>query len=578
MTDLSDTVDGELISALVDSERAEALKTESIDFASITLSLRQLCDLELMANGGFSPVRGFLDEKDTASVLDSMRLSNGALWPVPITLDVGAEAAERIASGDRVALRDDEGFMLGVLNVSDVWQPDVRAESEQLFGTTDQSHPGGQALLADEGKVRLGGCVEAVQTPNQYDFEALRYTPSELRSQFARLGWRQVVAFHTSRPIHRLQRAMCIEAAKTANAHVLIHPVVGIARPGDVSYHTRIQCYRAVQRYFPHGISLLALLPLAMRMAGPREALWHAIVRRNYGCTHIAIANDHGSPPRAGEERAHFYAPYAAQELVAKHEDEIGIKVVPFEEHAYSNERKRYLPMSQVSKDDVQSYSTADFNKALSMGDPVPEWYTYKEVVEVLKQAHPPRSQQGATLLFTGLSGAGKSTIAKIVYGKLIEHGNRPVTLLDGDVVRLNLSSELGFSKAHRDLNVRRIGFVASEITKNRGFAICAPIAPYSATRSAVRDMVSAHGAFIEVHVSTPLEVCESRDRKGLYAKARQGIIPEFTGVSDPYEVPQTPELRIDTTSLSPMEAAEEVYLYLVREGYLDNSDEPAAW
>ena len=260
---------------------------------------------------------------------------------------------------------------------------------------------------------------------------------------------------------------------------------------------------------------------------------------------------------RAQAGDAHFYAPYAAQGLVAKHEDEIGIKVVPFEEHAYSNERKRYLPMSQVSKDDVQSYSTADFNKALSMGDPVPEWYTYKEVVEVLKQAHPPRSQQGATLLFTGLSGAGKSTIAKIVYGKLIEHGNRPVTLLDGDVVRLNLSSELGFSKTHRDLNVRRIGFVASEITKNRGFAICAPIAPYSATRSAVRDMVSAHGAFIEVHVSTPLEVCESRDRKGLYAKARQGIIPEFTGVSDPYEVPQTPELRIDTTSLSPMEAAE---------------------
>ncbi|MGB0750527.1 MAG: bifunctional sulfate adenylyltransferase/adenylylsulfate kinase [Gammaproteobacteria bacterium] len=575
MTDLSDTLNGELASALVDSERAETLKNESIDFASITLSLRQLCDFELMANGGFSPISGFMGERDTTSVLDSMRVSDGALWPVPLTLDVDAQTAETLSTGVHVALRDNEGFMLGVLKVSDIWQPDVRAESEKLFGTTDQSHPGVQALLADEGKVRLGGRVEAVQTPNHYDFEALRYTPTQLRSQFARLGWRQIVAFHTSRPVHRLQRAMCIEAAKIANAHVLIHPVVGISRPGDVSYHTRIQCYRAAQRYFPHGIALLALLPLAMRMAGPREALWHAIVRRNYGCTHIAIANDHGSPPRRGEERTQFYDPYAAQELVSKHQDEIGIEVVPFEEHAYSRERKRYVPVSQVADEDVQSYSTADFNKALSMGDPVPEWYTYPEVVDVLKHAHPPRSKQGATLLFTGLSGAGKSTIAKIVYGKLIEQGNRPVTLLDGDVVRLNLSSELGFSKAHRDLNVRRIGFVASEITKNRGFAICAPIAPYSATRRAVREMVSEHGAFIEVHVSTPLDVCESRDRKGLYAKARRGIIPEFTGVSDPYEVPQNPELRIDTTSLSPMEAAEEVYLYLVREGYLDTSDEP---
>jgi sulfate adenylyltransferase len=573
MSETPDAHGGELVSRLVDVDRAEALKVESIDFPSLTLSLRQLCDLELIVNGGFSPLTGFMGAADCEGVLSDMRLSSGDLWPVPVTLDVDETFAQSLCVGDRVALRDTEGFMLAVLKIDELWRTDVEVESQQLFGTTERAHPGVSALLTEAGRCRIGGAVEATQPPNHYDFESLRYTPLELRSQFAKLGWRQVVAFHTSRPMHRMQRAICIEAAKRANAHVLIHPVVGIARPGDVSYYTRIACYRAAERYFPHGIALTALLPLAMRMAGPREALWHAIIRRNFGCTHLVMANDHASPPRAASTQTTLYPPYAAQELVTKHEVEIGIKVVPFEEHIYSATRKKFIATSKSGDDDVRSFTTAEFNRALSMDEAIPDWYTYPEVIRTLRAAHPPRSRQGVTLFFTGLSGAGKSTVAKIVYGKLIEHGSRPVTLLDGDVVRLNLSSELGFSKAHRDLNVRRIGFVAAEITKNKGVAICAPIAPYAATRAAVREMVSEQGAFIEVHVSTPLDVCESRDRKGLYAKARQGLIPEFTGVSDPYEIPEHPELRIDTTAISPMEAAEEAYLYLVREGYLDTAD-----
>ena len=555
---------------LVDVDEAESLKSASFDFPSIGLSYRQLCDLELMTNGGFAPLRGFMTREDYESVVSSMRLADGTLWPIPVCLEVSAKQAESLAVGGSVALRDDEGFMLAVMDVEDMWEPDRRAEAEAVYGTADRAHPGLSPLFESDATVYLGGMVRAVQLPNHYDFEALRHTPNQLKAQFERFGWRNVVAFHTTRPMHRMQRAICMDAAKRASAHVLIHPVVGITRPGDVSYYARVKCYRAVEKHFPLGIATLSLLPMAMRMAGPREALWHMLVRRNFGCTHMIMANDHGSPP-AGE----FYEPYAAHELVRQYSDEVGMELVDFERRVYAPARKAFVAASETESAglDTESLSTSEFNRRLAHEEAIPDWYSYPEVVDVLRNVHPPRRKVGLTLFFTGLSGAGKSTLAKIVYGRLIEDGSRPVTLLDGDVVRLNLSSELGFSKEHRNLNVRRIGYVASEITKNRGIAICAPIAPYTAMRRAVREAVSAQGAFVEIHVSTPLEVCESRDRKGLYAKARSGIIPEFTGVSDPYEVPENPEIRIDTSHFSPMEAAEEIYLYLVREGYVDTSD-----
>ena len=556
---------------LVEESRAEELKQTSMDVPSVTLTQRQLCDLELLMCGAFTPLSGFMDQKSYDEVLEHSRLPDASVWPIPITLDISNALAEDISAGDRLALRDSEGFMLAVLTVSDIWSPDRDRESECVYATGDTAHPGVAYLKEQTQPVYVGGTVEGIELPTHYDFEDLRHTPQDLRRLFQKLGWRRVVGFHTTRPMHRLAREVTLTAAKRSEAHILLHPVVGIGQPRDLSRFARVKCYQALQKYYPHGLTALSLLPLATRMAGPREAVWHAIIRRNYGCTHFIVGSDHASPPDEG--RGSFYPPYAAQEQLAKCESRIGIRMVPFKRMAYSPSRARFVDAdeSNAAHEPTESLSDELLATRLSQGEDIPAWFTYPEVLNALRGVYPPRHRMGITLFFTGLSGSGKSTLARIMYGKFIEDGKRPTTLLDGDVVRRNLSSELGFSKQHRDLNVRRIGFVASEITKNGGVAICAPIAPYTSTRRAVRELIEEHGAMIEIHVATPLEVCEQRDRKGLYAKARKGLIPEFTGISDPYEAPEHPQLRIDTSGRSPMEAAQEIFLYLLREGYLDS-------
>ena len=576
MTDIVKPHGGALIQLVVDDEQAERLKTESVDFPSVTLTQRQACDLELLLNGGFSPLKGFMNRETYEGVLDTLRLPEGIVWPIPVVLDVSSGVAEKLTAGSKLALRDNEGFMLAVLTVNDIWQADKPREAERVFGTTSEHHAGVRHLYESVGDYYIGGDLEGTQLPTHFDYEELRHTPEELRHQFVKLGWRRVVGFHTSRPMHRLQREITMRAAKEAQAHILVHPVVGVTKPGDLTYYARVKCYQAIERHYPHGLMVLSLLPLAMRMAGPREALWHALVRQNYGCSHFIVGSDHASPPEGREGNNRFYPPYGAHEIFEEFAGELGISVVPFKELGYVPARRRIAVRDEVEKsgERCSDFAEGDLTRSLSTGDEVPDWFTYPEVLGALRRIYPPRSQQGITLFFTGLSGSGKSTLARIIYGKFIEEGSRPVTLLDGDIVRMHLSSELGFSKAHRDLNVRRIGFVASEITKNGGVAICAPIAPYAASRRANRALIEEHGAYLEIHVSTPVEVCEARDRKGLYVKARKGIIPEFTGVSDPYETPKNPEIRIDTTDLSPMQAAQEIYLYLLREGYLDTSDQ----
>ncbi|MBT8420610.1 MAG: bifunctional sulfate adenylyltransferase/adenylylsulfate kinase [Gammaproteobacteria bacterium] len=556
---------------IVDESRAAALKTESVEYASHTLSMRQTCDLELLLNGGFFPLSGFMDRQTYESVLSDLRLGDGSVWPMPIVLDVNAAFAETLEPGGKLALRDDEGFMLAVLDIEDIWQPDKKQEAQAVYGTLSREHPGVRALFDDVGDYYVGGRLTGIQLPMHSDYEELRHTPAELRRSFAKLGWRRIVGFHTSQPMHRLQWEVTMHAAKTAQAHLLLHPVVGISRPGDLVYHARAKCYQAILQYYPHGLGMLSLLPLAMRMAGPREALWHALIRKNYGCTHFIVGNDHGGPWQTAEAMPAFYPRYAAQELVAEYQQEIGIEAVPLKRLCYAPKQNRFIEREETDGTDEPCIrlSAREVAEHLSRGEELPDWFTWPQVLDALRAAHLPRSRQGITLFFTGLSGSGKSTLARIMYGKFIEQGDRPVTLLDGDIVRQNLSSELGFSKAHRDINIRRIGFVAAEITKNRGVAICAPIAPYAETRAAVRSLIEEHGAFVEIHVSTPLEICEARDRKGLYVKARKGIIPEFTGISDPYDIPENPELRIDTADLSPMQAAQEIFLYLLREGYL---------
>lgn len=563
---------GILINLLVSEERVSQLKLESQELLSVTLSQRQLCDLELLMNGAFSPLDGFMTERVYERVLQEMRLPSGLLWPMPVTLDIPDALADRLEQGARIALRDEEGFMLAVMQVESLWRPDRKREAELIYGTTSDTHPGVRHLYEKVHGTYAGGTIEGLQLPYHYDFETLRDTPQELRHLFDKLGWRRVVAFHTSKPMHRLHREITLRAANEAQANILLHPAIGMTKPGDLHYYARVHCYQAIRRHYPHNMVALSLLPQALRMAGPREALLNAIIRQNYGCSHFIVGPEHAAPPDVRDGAERFYPVGASQQLVAQYQDELNIRMIPVPELRYEVETNSFVSLSQIENEGKTGvrFSDKELQHYFAHNIRIPAWFSYPDVVEVLRKTNPPRSQQGITLFFTGLSGSGKSTLAKILYAKFIESGGRPVSLLDGDVVRQHLSSELGFSREHRDLNVRRIGFVASEITKNGGVAICAPIAPYAVTRRAVREMIEPHGTFIEIHVATPLEVCEGRDRKGLYAKARKGLIPEFTGISDPYEKPAHPEIQIDTSRLMPMQAAQDIYLYLVREGYLD--------
>ncbi len=558
---------------LVGEAEAETLKSESLDMPSVTLSQRQLCDLELMMNGGFTPLDGFMDRESYSHVLESMRLPGGELWPIPVVLDARREFAAKVGTGSRVALRDQEGLALAVLEVSDIWEPDKRAEAQRVYGTASTRHPGVRHLHERIGDVYVGGRVCGIRLPTHYDHQELRHSPRELARYFDRLGWRRVIAFHTSRPMHKRERELTLHAAREVRGHLLLHPVAGVTMHRDLAHFARIKCYQEILRRYPQQLAALSLLPLATRGAGPREALWHAIIRRNYGCTDFMVECDHATPaPPVPDDAEGLYPSRAAQDLACEHERELGISIFRAGRLGYSPKARRYVTVGNagVPEEETVPFGDADLAARISREEEVPDWFTYPEVVERLRAVYPAPREQGITLFFTGLSGSGKSTLAKIMYGKFVEEGRRSVTLLDGDIVRHHLSSELGFSKAHRDINVRRIGFVASEITKNRGVAICAPIAPYAGTRRDVREMVEAYGAMIEIYVCTPLAVCEARDRKGLYARARRGIIPEFTGISDPYEVPEHPEITIDTSDLTPMQAAQEIFLYLFAKGYLD--------
>jgi sulfate adenylyltransferase len=560
---------GVLVDVVVDEERASELRKASTYWPSWDLTPRHLCDLELLLSGAFSPLRGFLSSADVESVCADMRLSDGTLWPIPVTLDVPDELAAQVGPGASVALRDPEGVMLAALHIEEVYRPDRRAEAQAVFGTTDTAHPGVAHLLERTHPNYLGGTLEGIQLPAHHDYPALRHTPAELRAEFTRRGWRKVVAFQTRNPLHRAHHELTLRAAKEVEANLLIHPVVGMTKPGDVDHYTRVRCYQAVMDGYPHNTAMLALLPLAMRMGGPREALWHAIIRRNHGVTHLIVGRDHAGPGADAQGRP-FYGPYDAQDLVRQHEAELGVTTVPFRQMVYVEHLDEYLPEDEVPTGArTLKISGTEQRRRLNEGRDLPEWFTPPAVAAELRRSYPPRARQGFTVFFTGLSGSGKSTIANVLLVKLLELGGRPVTLLDGDIVRKHLSSELGFSKEHRDINIRRIGFVASEITKNGGIAICAPIAPYDATRKDVRAMIDPGGGFLLIHVSTSLEVCEARDRKGLYAKARAGQLPEFTGISDPYEVPDDADVVIDTTELTSEEAAQQIILHLESEGYI---------
>jgi sulfate adenylyltransferase len=560
---------GILVNLYADDARAAAVKASAVDLPSWDLTARQLCDVKLLLCGGFSPLTGFLNEKDYQGVVEKMCLADGTLWPMPITLDVSEDFATSLKAGDKVALRNNEAFLIAVLTIESIYRPDLEKEARKVFGTCDRLHPAVDHLLGKSHPVYLGGKLEGIERAVDYDFKHLRDEPADLRDKFRRWGWTRVVAFQTRNPMHRAHQELTFRAAQQVEANLLIHPVVGLTKPGDIDHFSRVRCYETLLNHYPENTTTLSLLPLAMRMGGPREALWHAIIRKNYGCTHFIVGRDHAGPGNDAQGKP-FYGPYDAQELVAKHADELGIEMVPFKEMVYVQDRAQYVPSDEVEKNEtVLNISGTEFRRRLREGIEIPEWFSFPETVAELRRAYPPKHEQGFTVLFTGLSGSGKSTIANALMMKLMELGGRSVTLLDGDHVRKHLSSELGFSKEHRNLNILRIGYVASEITKAGGIALCAPIAPYADIRRQVREMVEAYGTSVEVYVSTPIEVCEQRDRKGLYAKARAGILKQFTGIDDPYEAPENPDISIDTSKVSLDEAAQTILLRLEKLGLI---------
>ena len=525
--------------------------------ASLTLSLKQQCDLEMISNGAFSPLLTFNNQKDYEEVLLNNKLLNGAIWPIPIVLDVPDKFLKALDKNEHISLRNAEGFLLAILKVKEFWSPNKKDEANSVFKTIDQNHPGVDYLFNHTNSNYISGELVPIQSNKYFDFTHLRKSPQEVRDLFRSNHWKDVIAFQTRNPMHRAHFELTRLAMEQHNAKLLMHPVVGISKPGDIDHFTRVKCYQHIIKYYPEDSVELSLINLAMRMAGPKEALWHAIIRKNYGCNHIIIGRDHAGPGVDAEGKP-YYQPYDAQELISQYQEELEIKMIPFQEMVFAKNKKTYLPLDEIKEgEQIERLSGTQFKELLKQRIEIPSWYSFPEVIHELRRRYPKLHNQGLTVFFTGLSGAGKSTLANALMYKLMEMEDRPITLLDGDIVRQHLSSELGFSKEDRDIHVKRIGYVASEITKHGGVAICAPIAPYSNTRRIVRNMIDDVGSFIEIHVSTPLSVCEERDVKGLYKRARAGKILEFTGVSDPYEEPQNPEITIDTSDITVEESSE---------------------
>ena len=540
-----------LHSLIVDKDLSKELIRNSVNFHSWYLSKRQLCDLELLLNGAFSPLNGFMNRQDYESVIETMRLSNGQLWPIPIVFDVYEKMKDLVHKGDIISLRDPEGSILAFMHVEDIWKPDRIREAQKIFGTADPEHRGVNYLLNSTHEWYIGGRLEGISLPGHSDFMSLRYSPADLQELLSReYPGIPIIGFQTRNPLHRAHQLLTSQAAKELNGHILLHPTVGATMEGDIDYVTRVKCYQAILKEYPPNSVTLAILPLAMRMAGPKEAVWHAIIRKNFGCTHMIIGRDHAGT--SDQAKKPFYQPQASYELAKEFQEEIGLQILGFPTIVYVEEWDTYVPESEVPKGmTIKSISGTKLRESIKNGSSVPSWFSFPTVVEELKKRFPHRAKQGFTVFFTGLSGAGKSTLARALNARLVEEGSRRVTLLDGDIVRQYLSAELGFTKEDRDKNIKRIGFVASEITKHGGIAICSPIAPYEDTRQFVKKLIGEWGPCFIIYMATPIEKCEERDSKGLYAKARSGIIEHFTGISDPYEPPIKPDLMIDSSQVS---------------------------
>lgn len=543
------------------NEDLPALRDRASRLFSLQLSQRCLCDLELLATGAFSPLDRFMGKNDFESSVCDMRLGDGKVFPIPISLPVASDT--RIKLDSDIVLCDSRNNPLAVMTVEEIYEWDRRDFSNHVLGTTDLQHPL-NAEMRHWGDLNISGKLRVISLPKHFDFQGLRLTPQQTRAEFNELGNSNVVAFQTRNPLHRGHEEICRRAINDREATLLLHPSVGLTREGDVDAFTRVRCYEAlIDNYFEKKGALLALVPLAMRMAGPREAVWHMLIRRNYGANHFIVGRDHASPGKASNGKP-FYGSKAAQELALRCSDELGVKVLPYDEIGYLPNENRYAEISEIEQDATlfSMSGTKLRDEYLSTGERPPDWFVRPEVSDVLMQRFSPLNGQGVCIWFTGLSAAGKSTIAEILTVLLNEQG-RNVTLLDGDIVRTHLSKGLGFSREDRDANVLRIGFVAAEVVKHGGVAVCAAISPFAAARGEVRDMFEA-GRFVEVFVDTPIRVCEQRDVKGVYQKARRGELKNFTGIDDPYETPVDAEVVLDNVKCDAEENARKIMHYLV--------------
>ena len=560
---------GKLVNLLVPAEQRAELKRRAGELASVQLSARSLCDLELLTTGAFSPLDRFMSSADYKRVLEEMRLADGTLFPIPITLRV--KDPNGIREGQEIALRSSKNNLMALMRVEEIFEADYKEEAQKVFKTLDEKHP----LVAEMrtwGTYCLSGQLRATELPAYYDFPELRRTPAQVRNLLSEMGNPNVVAFQTRNPMHRAHEELTKRAAALAKANLLLHPVVGMTKPGDVDHYTRVRVYKSlVENYYDADTTVLSLLPLAMRMGGPREVVWHAIIRRNHGANHFVVGRDHAGPGKDSQGKP-FYGPYEAQEVMARHSEEIGVRMLPFEEMIYLADEDRYEQINQVppARKVLSISGTEVREKYLAKGRSLPAWFTRKETAEILAGAYPPLNKQGFCIWFTGLPSAGKSTIAEILTVMLMRYG-RQITMLDGDVVRTHLSKGLGFSPEDRDTNILRIGYVASEIVRHNGAVICAAVSPYRATRNQVRAMMP-DGAFIEAYVNSPVEVCEQRDVKGFYARARAGELKGFTGVDDPYEAPLSPEITLETVERTPEYNAQQIIRYLLEKGFLEEA------
>lgn len=555
------------------SDAWKQLKNDSLDNPEIVLSKRQMCDIELLLNGAFSPLDGFMSRDDYDSVVRTMRLKNGVLFPMPITLDVTEKQAEALGKPAKISLKDVEGNTIAVIDVADMWKPDKAVEAQMVFGG-DPEHPAIDYLNKTAGNVYIGGKLTGLQLPPSYNYKTLRLTPAQTRAMFEKKGWNKVVAFQTRNPMHRAHYELTVRAlASDPELKLLVHPVVGMTKPGDIDHHTRVKCYQQIMPHYPPGRADLCVFPLAMRMGGPREAIWHTIIRKNYGATDFIVGRDHAGPG-SNSKGEDFYGPYEARDEAVAYGNELGMNMHSYEMMVYAADDDTYYPINEVpTGKDVKKLSGTEVRKRLAEGTDIPAWFSYPSVVKILRQQHPPKSHQGVCIFFTGLSGSGKTTVANALQERLMEMQDKKISILDGDHVRKMISKDLTFSREDRMLNVQRIGWIAGEICKHGGQVICAPIAPHEEARNLARYEVENYGGFCLVHLKTPVEVCEERDRKGLYKLARAGKITNFTGLDDPYESPKHAEVSINTGDTPVEKSVDMIVQWLRDNGYMENGE-----